>query len=463
MKKLRNYFLLGGFTLLFYLLLGVLRSGTDSLPILRFVIATILGLVVTVYAAEPLTEMVTKMLPKSASRVKYSKWWITVATLLAIGILYVTITGDWLGPLFLIPITLSILMTLLYIIAFNLAKQDKWWTGGRTESVGIIENNGVLVEPLVFSEDFHARTTKGPSQEPEDRKHEIVKGKYQHMTWLEEEINARWIGPTWNRKLKPLTLRCHKWKEHGKFIQEGTVVKTEGHQNMDYIGLFHTHAYVTDEIEIKGNIRVRAALNFRFRITNAPLVFYRSGDIFEMLNGIAHGVAVQNWAEMSFDDLKRSEFETENEDEKDGERAWEELDKEEQSMMGYIMMYRMNDELVKYGLKIVDIHKLDLESSDEAQRKALEALEISNLLGEAKVNDAVYAANANLILLDAEAEGKANVATKLLAALDNDPEKMKAFAMTQWEDIQAIGASVILPLRDRKRDEEKEPEKPPTP
>lgn len=463
--RLRNFFLLGSFTLLFYLLLGMIRSDNDSLILLRFVIAAILGLVVTVYAADPLTEYATKMLPDTTSRFKSSKWWTTVATLLTIGIYYVTITGDWLGPLFLIPVTVSIIMIFLYVIAYKLAKRDKWWTGGKTESIGIVHNNGVLVEVLVFSEAFHTNKRQGPNAEkdPKQRKWEIVLGQ-DSKTWLEKEVNARWMGPTWNHKLLPLTLRCHKWVKSGDYIEHGTVVKTEGHQNMDYIGLFHTHAYVTDEIEIKGNIQVRAALSFRFRITNAPLVFFRSGDIMEMLQGIANGVAVELWAKLSFEKLKESKFETANEDEKEGEREWKDLTKKEQRMMGYIMMYAMNRELVKYGLKIVDIHKLDLQSSDEIQRKALAALEVSNLLGQAKVNDSIFAAQGTLIELDAQAEGKANIATKLMAALDNDPEKIRAFAMTQWENVQAIGTGVVLPLEDRSKDKKKvEPTTPTTP
>lgn len=464
MKKLRNWLLLGSFTLLFYLLLGMIRSDNDSLILLRFIIAAILGLVVTVYTADPLTERVTKMMPDTTSRIKSSKWWTTVVTLFVFGIYYVAFTGDWLSPLFLIPITVSIGMTRFYFIALKLAKQDKWWTGGRTESVGIVQNNGVLVEPLVFSEAFHTNQTEGPNAEkdPKDRKWEIVLGT-QSQTWLEKEINARWIGPTWNRKLKPLTLRCHKWVKSGSYIEQGTVVKTDGHQNMDYIGLFHTHAYVTDEIEIKGNIQVRAALSFRFRITNAPLVFYRSGDVMEMLQGIANGVAVEKWADITFEDLKKSQFETANEDEKEGERDWDDLTDPEKLMMGYIMMYTMNRELVKYGLKIVDIHKLDLQSSDEIQRKALAALEVSNLLGQAKVNDSIFAAQGTLIELEAEAEGQAGVARKVSRALGNDPQRMAAFAQTQWKNVQAVGTGVMIPLEPKKQGKEKKPENPPTP
>lgn len=371
-------------------------------------------------------------------------WWVTDVALFILGIILGIATNDWLGAIVLIPITISLLMPILYFIVLGCMQSDTILTSGETETFGLSENNGALVEIILFSDQFHTRKESEMNSEFDDwRKWDIIRGA-EPKSWLEEEMNARWLGMPWNRQLTAVTLRCHRWKNEKDYIGGGTEEK-KGHTFDRRVPLFHTHAYITDEIEIKGNLHVQGAFTFRFRITNPYLAFYQTSDVIVMLDAIAKGVTKEEWSTRGFEDLKSAKFATVR---NTGEVKWEDLKPQEQEMMGYRLMYFMNAELEKYGIMIIDIHFVDLLDTNEAEREALRAKELAILKGQADVEAARLDAEA----MDLETAAILNREKGLVAAVyegnGRNAKAMTAYALSRMTNLKAFGGGALVDTRD---------------
>lgn len=360
---------------------------------------------------------------------KYTNWyWLTVLGLLVFAFISRAVAGSWLSGFFLIPATLSVLMTLFYFGVWGFSQVDLFWSSGGTETFGLLENNGALVDIIMFSDKFHVSN---------DWKIEEGKSKTDPDTWLEHELNATWIGMPWNRQFRPVVMNCHRWKkeERGRYIEGGTERKSD-HNFERYTRLFHTHAYVTDTIEIAGNFHVKGGFNFRFRISNPYLAFYQTADVVDMLNTVALSVTRQDWSTMSFDQLRESVFETQG-----SERNSEAL--------GVKMKKLMNKELANYGVLILEIHLVDLMNTDQDEADALKEKKLKELRGDANIMEAEKEAKAILITATAQAEAEEKVAGAFFKANNGDHRAMTASALSRMKELKAFGSGSSLLIDDK--------------
>jgi uncharacterized membrane protein len=475
MKKLRNYLLLASISLAIFILTGRIwywispGEETPLVKTVRLVVSVVLGLILTVYFGPNLIKRVERLhLVKKVDaetkelRSHFSTWWTIDLLFALVALTLLTATKNWLDPRFLLFATVSILMFVSYFILIELTEIDVLFTSGETETFALVVNNGALVRTIMFSEKFR------PSEE--DGKWDFVKGK-EPKSVLEEEMNARWFGWPWNRQFHPVRLRCHRWKEDvdGKRIKAGTEEKPN-HYFEKYIPLYHTHAYVTDEIEVPGMIHVIGAFNFRFRITNPHKAFFMTTDVVNMLNTIVRGVTRQIWATTEYENIRVSKFETDEEDEEDGPSKSQQAETSQDGnlIMGYALMNLMNAELKKYGIKIIDIHLVDVINTREEEVKALRARKLAELHGlaqieaankdkEVKLINANATAAANLIianndaqttLIRAEATAKSErkIGGAFYRAHRGDPRAMMAFAVRNSPNLRVLGGNASMLL-----------------
>ncbi len=430
-----------------------MREHTSLITTVRIVVSAVLGLVLTVYYADSLMKWVARLhLVKEVDaqtkgfREKLSTWWTTDLMFGLIAVAIIATTRNWLDPYFLVFATLTIVMPILYWALNELTDADVLFTSGETETFALIVNKGALRKIILYSEKFRPSEEKG--------NWDFVRGK-EPMGILEEELNARWKGLWWNRQFYPVMLRCHRWKEDkdGKRIQNGTEPKPD-HYFKDYVRLYHTHAYISDEIETPGLIHVMGAFNFRFRITNPHKAFFMTKDVVDMLNTIARGVTRQVWAITKYEDIRVSKFETAEESDEDN---LEKLSNTEDGTlrMGYQLMYLMNAELKKYGIKIIDIHLVDILNTRQEEMVALRAKEINRLLGDANIEAANKAKEVKLINAEAEAKAitivgtaEARVETKKAGAMyranKGKAGAMMAYAVRHRDGLKALGSSSLL-------------------
>ncbi len=384
---------------------------------------------------------------------KYTNpWWVTAIGFVVLSIAYGTLSGQWLSAFVLLPITLSALMTIFYFTALELAASDTILTSGDTETFGLAENNGDLREIISFSDQYHVRVPGEavPDDYQDWNKWDILPGPAP-KSWLEEEINAQWLGMPWNRSLASVRLRCHRWNDDKNFIGGGTSEK-HNHTFDRYFPLFHTHAYITDEIEIGGNFHVKGAFTFRFRITNPYLAFYQTSDVIFQLDAIAKDVTRELWATTDFEELKKAKFATIT---NTGEVTRKQLTAEQLKQMGYRLMLDMNDELNKYGIAIIDIHFVDLVNTRPAEIDALSALRIAELKGLAGVKTAELKAKEFDLETTALVRREKKMAEAVHDGNDGDPKAMMAYAVLRNHGLRAVGAGALVNIGD-----EPKPEKP---
>lgn len=295
-------------------------------------------------------------------------------------------------------------------IAWNESKSLRFFVGMESESVAIPEMNNRAIDMLLLSGKY-ARKNDWEIADPGDES-----GQSLEPSNRKPFLNLWWIGIYPFVNLATLHMQCKE------FNADKSAVTNCGKASFQVIPLFHNHAYITPDVEIKGlgvsnnngsedrsKLRVRMKFLVRFRIVNPYKALYNTTNIIENLESALLGITKQNADDKTFDNLA------------DGQAYIDSLKD------------NVNEEIKHYGVKIVGFHFIDLEGADQKTRDALEALKFAIMKSDADKAEA----EGKKALLMAEVEAETERVKRIMEQCKNNPALVRAYALTKMSNLSA--------------------------
>lgn len=335
----------------------------------------------------------------------------------------VQIMTTWHNGLSIFLETLFVLYVITYFTILTGSRAVNFFLASeKGEQVGILLSNGQPTTMHVFSDHYHANGW------------EILPGK-DTIEYLPELIvkNARWIGVNWQNEMLPVSFTLKEFTKIGDGVDSKLVRRKKECLFLDgRVDLFHSHAYITEELEIKDNFHIVEYFYLKFRFTNLYEAIFKTDYFVHNMEAIVLDCAREVSVEKSVDDLRETK---------------------KQELADAIRILA-NDRLEDYGIEIVDVQFIDFDQTRAEEQEAQKAPGMAKLEAEALITKTNAEAEAHVLRETAKATGirlvkKAKVdmevaqVRRVRIASKGSASFVYAYALTKNKGLKAIGNGVM--------------------
>jgi hypothetical protein len=364
-------------------------------------------------AEERLSNLLARILNLTTSLIRRS---ITVTAFVVLGFsTLIQWATYWNNPLAIVGETIFSLYVIAYFTVLEYSKARKWFIASETgEQAGILLVNGKPDIMHVFSDNYHADGW------------EIETGKESSNYFAQLLVkNARWIGPSWQNKMRPVSFVLKEFTKIGDGANTKLVRrKKECNYPDGLVDLFHSHAYITEELEIADNFHVIEYFYLRFRFTNMYEAFINTDYFVHNMEAIVLDCARGVSADKTVDKLR-------------------ELDKKD---FGDRIKELVNTRLSDYGVEVIDVQFIDFDQTRVEEEEAQKAIGIANLKAKALITEKTAEAEGKRLVQKVDVDLEVARVRRMRIASKGDPAFVTAYAFTKNTGLKVIGGGVIPTL-----------------